>query len=241
MIKGAKYIKSMLPYLMIQQELTSQNLANAGTNGYKADRIFIKQLNEAMDRQAGEGKNIEVEAVVTIDHRQGELAETRNPLDLAIQGEGYFEILTRGGARYTRNGAFSINPAGELCTMNGDAVAGAGGVIQIKGRDLAVDQSGVVFVDGAQVGRIKIVVVPDRENLVKEGESLLRLSGGDPTAARDGECTVLQGFLERSNVNPLAEMVNMMSTFRRYESGMKAIQIQSQTVQKAINEVGRTG
>ena len=241
MIKGTQFIKSTLPYWMIQQELTSQNLANVGTNGYKSERLFMKQLNEAMDRKAGEGKNIEVEAVITTDHQQGELAETGNPLDFAIQGEGYFEIITPGGARYTRNGAFSINPAGELCTMNGNAVAGVGGVIQVKGKDLAVDQNGLVFVDGAQIGRIKVVAIPNREDLKKEGESLLRLSGGNAATARDGECTVHQGFLEKSNVNPLSEMVNMMTTFRRYESGMKAIQIQSQSLQKAINDVGRTG
>jgi flagellar basal-body rod protein FlgG len=240
MVKGIHALGTTIPYWMVQQELISQNLSNAGTNGYKGDRLFMRRLSEALRDRAIRGEKTEAEAVVQTDYSQGVLVETHNPFDLALEGEGYFEIHTPRGPRYTRNGAFSITGTGELCTVDGHSVAGHGGIVRVGDGDFAVDDGGVAFVDGAAVGRLKIVSIENKDALVREGNSLFRLREGSPGILREEECRVHQGCLEKSNVNMLKEMVEMMTTFRRYETTMKAIQIQSGTIDRAINEVGKT-
>ena len=216
-------------------DIFAQNIANANTTGYKKERISFRDYIIPVDNIPGyrpDGRVMtELSGIVT-DFSEGSLIMTDNPLDLAINGEGFFALE---GDRYTRNGNFRINSDGYLVNQDGVKVLGDGGPVAVQGNNIDINPSGEIIVDDISVGRLKIVGFPDKGVLSK-------LSGGMFTAKEAGEAVdsnISQGFLEGSNLNVIREMVQMLKSLREFESYQKMIQAFDEAASKTINEMGR--
>jgi flagellar basal-body rod protein FlgF len=245
MIKGLYTSALGLSVLNKQQEITANNLANAQTAGYKKDvlvaesfpEMLIHRLNAPEDYgkvppEVGQvSLGVKINDVFT-DHSAGVRRTSENPLALALE-EGYFTINTPQGERYTRKGDFALDDQGRLVTSEGYAVLGEKGEIVVSGPDVHVDSQGRIYSGGAEIDRLKIVNFST--SLIKEGFSLFR--GVSPQEVANPQ--VVQGAVEESNVEPVSEMVNMITTLRAYEANQKVIQAIDTTLDKAVNEVGR--
>lgn len=211
-------------------DVISNNLANVSSSGFKGDRLSFSDLMER-----------EVRHVMD----QGALHATENPLDLAIGGDGFFQVQTPNGMRLTRDGAFKMLSDGRLVTSQGYQVLGQGGAaitLNPNGGLPYIDDQGGISQNGEQVGIIGLVKVADTNQLVKEGANLFVGPDGKPpvtTAATDA--ILNQGYLEESNVEVVTEMVQMINTMRSYESYQKVLQAMQEMDTKAVNQVGRVG
>lgn len=248
MIRGLYTSASGMLAELARNDVAANNLANANTSGYKKDatiiRAFPEMLLERIEKpenpgQAGYetigklGTGVLVDEVITI-HEQGQIKESSNPFDMALTGNGYFTVETPAGERYTRNGSFTLDGDGYLVTSEGHFVLGQGGRIQLDGSDVTVDKQGNITVNGNLVDTLRIVSFADTGQLTKEGNSLF--NGGQALQGFNGQ--VLQKAIETSNVNPINEMVDLITIMRAYEANQKMIQAHDQTLGKAI-EVSR--
>lgn len=206
----------------------ANNLANVNTPGFKADQLqFSEVLNGATS-----GPGIRMDQFVQFD--PGSVEQTGNPLDVAIQGGGFFEVDTPDGPRFTRDGSFRIGSSGLIVTSEGHAVNGTAGPIAI-GPDVAeitISDSGAVFADGAQVGILSVVEFVNAPP-TKVGGNLFSGFGQTPVAAPQ----MMQGAIERSNVESVAEMTRMIEISRGYETYQKLIQAMDQ-VAGQTNDLG---
>jgi len=212
----------------------ANNLSNVQTAGFKREvPVFSNVLSQAQGRFQPTQND-----PVGISFTQGTTQKTRNDLDLAIQGEGFFKVESPNGVRYTRNGNFGLNKDQVLVNANGFPVLGRNGKITLTGNKITVGENGAIAVDGNEVDQIAVVTLPDLNVLKKEGHNLLKTEDlGTEMAA--GQSQVVQGALEASNVNPVEEMINLMDSFRTYESCLKIIQADDSLDSKAVNEVGK--
>lgn len=216
-------------------EQVSNNLANVDTAGFKRQSVtFWEMLYQVDAERQRVGKALRV----VTDHQQGHTQQTGNPLNIAINGEGFFRIQTDQGVRYTRAGNFELNHLGQLQMPGGALVLGDGGPVVIDGDNFSIDQQGQVLVDGALVNRLAVVTVNDLTAMIKQGRNLFRLTeGGEETPARNFQ--VLQGFLEKSNVDSVAEMTTMLGLQRNYETQQKMIRTIDEMDDLAVRRVGR--
>ena len=215
-------------------EQTTNNLANVNTTGYKKENTaFHEMLFTAENGHQRVGKAIRV----ITDHTQGTTETTGNPLDMAITGDGYFKIQTANGIRYTRSGEFTRNNQNQLTTADGDQVLGQGGPIMINGNNIQIQANGDVFVDGRSTNRLDIVTFNNKAFLEKEGRNLLRLTGNGAEAAAP-QAVVRQGVIEKSNVNTVQEMTEMISVQRDYEAQQKLIRTIDEINGQAVRRVG---
>ncbi len=240
MIKGLYNNAYAMNYLSNKQDIIANNLANANTVGFKKDSIFARKLQDLVnekDKVPRWDQRSMADQTFT-DFTEGSFRLTDNPLDLAINGDGFFEIQTFSGTAYTRNGNFKINSDGMLVTNNNQPVMGKNGPIILIGKDIAIGEDGRVFVDGRYVDKIKVVDFEKPYELAKIGDNLWKEKV--PMAVKkDSNARVLQGYLEDSNVNTIEEMVNMIESFREFESNQKSIHAQDETLDTLINSVGR--
>lgn len=147
-------------------------------------------------------------------------------------------IQTARGRRYTRAGNFTLDSKGRLVTMSGDPVlTSTGAEIIVGDKRFEVNKNGIIFLDGVETGRIGVVNPEENGALFKEGESLFSPVPG--ARFRSAETQVSQGTLERSNVNPVLGMAEMLEALRAYEANQRAIIAQDETLGKLIGEVGR--
>lgn len=250
MIRGIYISASGLLLEEMRSDITANNIANANTAGFKKDRAVASSFPEMLLERiaAGEttpigssGLGAEVMASA-VDRSQGALQPTGNPLDLAISGQGFFVVQTPEGERYTRRGSFSRDNQGYLVTDQGYRLLGNAGPIKIPAGELVVDKQGNIRVKDS-TATLRIVDFTGTADvpaarLIKEGDSFLRAEGGlQPSLARGYQ--IQQGFLEASNVNPLSEMVALITVMRGFEANQKAVQAQDETLDKAVNELGR--
>jgi flagellar basal-body rod protein FlgG len=175
---------------------------------------------------------------VYTDHSQGSLERTGRDLDLAIDGDGFFVVDTPQGEAYTRNGSFTISPEGLLVDSRGNPVLSDAGELYLAGGEVSVSADGEVSVAGEPVGKLRLVDFPKPYQLTKTAGALL--SASDQVIPEPaGLATVRQGYLERSNVDVLREMVEMIASYRAFETGQRMIQIQDESLAKATNDLGR--
>ncbi len=204
------------------------------------------------------GTGVEVNEVYT-QFEQGALQRTENNFDLALEGKGFFSVATERGERYTRDGSFTINQDGVLMTHNGDPVLGENGIIRIQHNNFIINKRGEIIVNGdlslnpqdlvsmdsnewtnpVVIDRLKIVDFENIRELKKEGNSLYRETEFSGPPLPPENIKVVQGFLEKSNVNAVREMVAMIEVQRSYEANQKSITTHDQALGRLINEVGR--
>ena len=234
--------------------LSANNLANVNTTGYKRDRVSFEDTFQrfAHDYHMDPRDNIREKELLPrsdliakprlaeqrIDFSQGALQATGNPLDLAIQGPGFFTVSSGGTTYYTRNGAFHRSAEGMLVNVDNNPVLGTGGPIQLpEGRNISVDGNGAVYVDGAQVAQINVTVVQNTEAMQKYGANMYTVQDGatlQPGALREGTTQLAQGFLEKPNVEVVEEMVSMIETQRTFEAYQKVMSGSNELDTKAI-------
>lgn len=241
MLKGIAAAASAMVPRMKAQEVIANNLANTLTAGFKRDRVFDVSLSQAQAKlvQATSDWQGAQSIGISVDHSQGMLELTNNPLHMAIDGEGFFVVSTPEGDRYTRNGNLTISVDGVLATADGNPFMGWAGDIQIPLGVVEISSDGNVSVDGLNVGQLLIVRFDDPGVLVKSSSSLFALGDAFVQPINDSESVVRQGYLERSNVNSIEELVDMIAAMRIYESDQRAIQVQDETLGRAVNDLGR--
>ena len=216
-------------------DATANNIANASTPGYRADRITFKEM---LGKARSADTTLVDTGAVSLDQAPGTILPTGNPLDVALQGDGYIGIQTAQGPRYTRAGNFTLNDQRQLVSADGNAVRGVGGSpisIPPEANDITIDHAGNVAADGAKVGQLEIVKFAPSQ-LKREGGTLFSASGqpqaGDPPM-------VQSGMLEGSNVNVVRGIVDLVKVSRTYESLMKMIQGYHTVESQAATTLGK--
>jgi flagellar basal-body rod protein FlgG len=222
-------------------EVVSHNLANTSTAGFKREL-----LNNWMVRSpaTSQGELVEPGNYVDVrsrDMEQGSIHETGKDTDLALQGPGYFKVQTPQGIRYTRNGSFALNPEYELVTQQGHKVMGKNGAIALNALDkeFTFDAEGGIHMDKNLGDQILVVDFPNPQDLRPEGQNFL-IPGPQAGLEQETPTTrVLQGNIEESNVDVVAESVNLIDIHRRYEAYLKVLQTFATSDSKAIQEIGQ--
>lgn len=207
-------------------EFIANNLANISTAGFRgqqptfrsellgAQTASFNPLNHAMNDFSSLGGT-------RLDLSPGNLQPTGNPLDVAIEGDGFFSIQTAQGTMYTRNGSFRTSPAGQLVTADGDLVMGENGPLTVPSGAVSISADGTLSVGGAVVGKLRVVNFPGDVQLVPQGNSCY--SATDASARPAARASVRQAMLEASNVNPVMGMVNLISVQRHADMMQRAL------------------
>ncbi|MEJ2455746.1 MAG: flagellar basal-body rod protein FlgG [Candidatus Thiodiazotropha sp.] len=239
--------KTGLDAQQTNMSVISNNLANVNTTGFKRDRAVFNDLIYQNLRQVGaqSSENTELPSGLMLgtgvrvvatqkEHSQGNIVQSGNSLDVAIQGKGYFQVLhPDGNIVYTRDGTFSLTADGVLVTPNGYELQPAM-TVPTDATSVTIGSDGVVSVLQAgdtsptQIGQVELAYFVNPQGLEPIGDNLYRetnASGGVNTAipGTDSTGTLIQGALEGSNVNVVEELVNMIETQRAYEMNSKAI------------------
>jgi len=222
----------------------SHNLANLRTHGFKREEMTVGTFNEVLSfRLDAQGKTLigsteNLQAVSEIAHYfdQASITSTQNPLDFAIMGEGFFEVVSNGQQLYTRNGSFMIDSQGYLALQNGQRVQGENGDIFINHDRIVVNDYGMIFDQNGQfIDRIRIVSTQDYRSLVKQPNGLF--SSDVPLEFID--TPLLQGSIEGSNVDMTQELTKMMEIQRNFQSVANALKLIDRLNERAANEIAR--
>jgi len=234
-----------------QLDIIANNVANINTTGFKADKsLFEEYLSQTARADNFTGRDRQVSYVqdraTWHDFSTGAYEQTRNPLDVAIEGDGFLAVQTPAGERYTRNGALQINAQGQLVTANGTPVLGDGGpiVLQPGDQDISIARDGTVTVrEGSNTkvdslrGKLRIVTFDRAQQLQKEGNNLFAAPAGVTAQAATPASGLRQGFIEKSNVSAVAEMSRMIEVMRTYTQISTLLQQQNEVQKMAIEKL----
>lgn len=238
---------------MLQQrrlEVVANNLAQVNTPGFKSDvPVFrIDDLAAPSDQELELGAESVQQAAwrfTHVDYSQGSFKQTNNPLDLALNGDGFFTLRSPDGLRYTRSGQFSLNDEGVLISSQGWPVLGEGDQeIQINNASatksgIFINQTGQVVANGQVAGTIQIADFPKPYALVKRGFASFSPVDSNVDITTPEGTAVFQGYTESSNVNAISEMVRLIEIARLYEAYQKSIQSFDEIDDRAVNDLGR--
>ena len=248
-------------------DTVANNVANANTPGFKKDRLVFKEYLTALERgvgnidlprkewapedfyrsQGGEKAHVKVAASFTV-FEQGTLSPTGNPLDIGINGKGFFRVLTSNGMRYTRRGNFSMSQDGVLVSDRGHPVLAhlsekeektdeKHRVIRLKPGRVSINLQGDLFIGDNFADRISLVEFKDISALRKEGGGLFINPDKDNVIFEGVKSTMNQGFIEESNVNTVEEMSELIKANRHFESIQRAIKNYDYIEGKAVGEI----
>ncbi len=255
-------------------ETIANNIANANTAGFKKDRLAFKEHLTALTKgadivdlprkewspddfyrsQGAENAFVKVDGSYT-DFEQGPLSPSHNPLDLALFGKGFFEVLTPTGVRFTRKGNFSISKDGELVTEQGYKLLGKVAeqtdetetpieqtiqqrIIKIPDTSkVTISKEGEIYNKSGKLADISVVEFKDLHALRKQGHSLFINNAQDNLQRAEVRTTVNQGFVEGSNVNAIKEMSELINAHRHFENIQKAISTYDQISGKIANDI----
>ena len=256
MIRSLWIAKTGLDAQQTQLDVIANNLANVSTNGYKRSRAVFEDLLYQTLRQPGAQSSQQTQLPSGLQigtgvrpvatermHTQGNLQQSGNSLDIAINGAGFFQVqLPDGTTAYTRDGSLQMNNQGQLVTSSGYTLQPAI-TIPANAQTITIGRDGVVSVSQpgqaatTQVGSLQLANFLNPAGLETRGENLFveTAASGSPTTnapGSNGVGTLNQGFVETSNVNVVEEMVNMIQTQRAYEINSKAITTSDQMLQK---------
>ncbi|GBD07470.1 Flagellar basal-body rod protein FlgF [bacterium HR21] len=247
----------MLPQLT-RLELTAQNLANVSTAGYRREALFQRALIQAQQNLAhtpGDAETADVPVVSYTDFRPGALQKTGNPLDVALDGPGFFVVQDALGELFlTRQGRFVLRADGTLTTLDGKLVLGQGGsplqvplvagttqppgTSQAVASVLEITPEGQIRSGSAVVGTLWIAHAPVETLRRVDGVCFALAAGTTLTSLVPTQYRVVQGFLEGANVNPVEELVQLIELQRQFEMGQRVIRANDSTLDRSI-EIAR--
>ncbi|MEM9581647.1 MAG: flagellar hook-basal body complex protein [Pseudomonadota bacterium] len=224
--------------LMKEMQSVANNIANMATTGFRADGVIFSEHVKAT------GPGQESISFATADgHRvaatQGTLTQTGGTFDFAIEGEGFFQIETANGIRLSRAGAFFPTAEGELVTADGNRVLDAGGApvfVPADAGTIALAQDGTLSVNGNPLTQIGLVKPQEGATLVREDGARFAVDG-DTEPVEDA--TILQGFLEGSNVDPVNEVARMIQVQRAYEMGQNFLNKEDERLRSIMSLIQR--
>jgi flagellar basal-body rod protein FlgF len=233
-------------------DVVANNIANIDTTGYKSDRAaFSEYLMTGAANQRFSGRDRRMSFVqdrsTWIDPSPGALTRTGDPLNVAIDGKGFFTVQTPRGQRYTRNGAFGIDATGQLVTSEGYQVLGDGGPItfQPNDHDINISEGGIITVrEGAstadsQRGKLQLASFAQPQALQKDGSSTFMAPNGVNADPAPANTRVVQGAIEKSNVNAVAEMARMIEITRSYSDIAAILQQQGDQRRNALQQLSQ--
>jgi flagellar basal-body rod protein FlgF len=252
-IRGIYTLASGMLHTERQVDVTTNNLANVNTAGFKKDLLVamaapnMATVREPLYPRAPSDPYIGsspigtqstgiVGDVVWTDYSPGAIVQTGRNLDLASLSGGFFTIQDSGGnTYYTRNGSFTLNADGALVTQDGLNVLGENGLINLAGAQrVEVSQNGAIIADGETVDVLRMSFFNDPNSLRKVGNT--RFAGGNPDAV--GVSSVESGVLEQSNANVIDSMVKLIEGHRMYEADSRVLQTLDTTLERSVNDVG---
>ena len=241
--------------------ILSNNIANINTQGYKRDMLVYEERKSPLQQISLNGPNtknlsslLESDPTVSYvqvtrsltDFSQGSLIKTDNPLDVAIEGNGFFVVDTPQGNRYTRNGNFHLDGLGQLVDQKGNTLLTRSEepiLIPFGVKQITIDEDGLISgdseLDQVSFGQLKIVKFNNTQALTKEGEGFYKLSDSSVKEILVNDAKVLQGFTETSNSNAIHEMTQMIETVRQLEAYQKIIQSIDEADDQSVNSLGR--
>ena len=280
MIRGLYSAASGMMNMLDANDIIANNMANINTPGFKQSVSLFQSFPDLLVSKIGFHKGIQsktpsglghispgsIFASVNCDFTQGQIKKTDSPHDLAIQGDGFFEVQSKDGQRvYTRNGSFSINTEGYMVNNDGNNIIGKDNNPIFLGKnsfDLKVDSQGNILVrniktkdekeqdkaknpdekvdltEYKKIAELKVVDFDNKLGLEKVGNSMFK----DPGAAGQKVASgyqIVQGALETANANPITTMVKTINGMRTYESLEKIVETTNRSLEKAVNQLGR--
>lgn len=229
-LRGIVTAARTLGFHLRMQEVTANNLANIGTAGFKADRLSARRL-DSMESPV---------PYQATDWSQGALRVTGRPLDLALEGEGFFVVSTPAGERLVRGGSFRLDGEGRLVDSGGAPLLGRNGALALQGPEIEIRPDGTVLDGGTEVDRLRVALPAEGAGLLKESAG--RLRPGDGSVRETPEATVVrQGQLEEANFNAVATMVQLVEVQRAYSANVTAVRTLDGVLQSITSDVGRVG
>lgn len=215
-------------------DVTANNVANASTTGFHGVRV---SFHEALAKARSPDAVMVGGQSVGVDGRAGAMTQTGNPLDIALDGDGYFAVNSPQGVRYTRAGALRMDAAGTLVNADGLAVRGAGGapiLIPPTATQVTIAQDGTISSEAGPIGKLELARFP-AQSMRRDGDTLYTATAppiaGDPPR-------VLQGTLEGSNVNVVRGVVDLVTVSRTYESLLRVIEGFQTIENRAARDLG---
>lgn len=234
--------------LMDTLNMSANNLANSSTNGFKSDKEFYGLYTSAEAQASADAEGYLASTVPVVqsqytDFAQGMLVRTGNPLDLALNGKGFFAADGTSGPLYTRNGNFKLTPEGMLVTHEGYPLRTMEKTpIQTQSNSpLTVTPEGEVMQDGLTLGTLEIVNFPDTKVLSKQGNNYFRIEDPKAKPGPVTETQIEQGKAEGSNVSTAGAAVRLVHVMRQFEMLQKAVSISGDMNKHAVEEVARVG
>ena len=231
---------------MLAMRVISQNLANINTDGYKSEIAFSSLLtppssliapgNEA-NQALTMGSNLpSIDSLR--DLQQGSLRYSGSDFDIAIEGNGFFEVSTNYGPRITRQGNMTIDREGRLSLLTGEVIEGEGGQIRLQNSPFDIDKEGVVSQGGRDLDRIRVVAFSNPEQLQYEGGGIFNVPQDAALVPEPFVGSVMQGYVETSNVRSADEIIRMIEVSRHFETTHKVLKGYDGMLDSAINVLG---
>jgi flagellar basal-body rod protein FlgF len=221
-------------------EIIANNLANSSTAGFKREAPLFEELLVPVENNDGTGGGTDVSFVrdwgVVRDMTAGSLEQTGGSLDVAVDGNGMLVVNTAAGERYTRDGHLKLNEQGKLVTADGDAVLSDGGEIVIPPgeTEIKIARDGTISTRQGPAGKLRVVSFPPGA-LSKEGKNLYSANIAPVPAAN---ARVMQGMIERSNVEPVVEITKMIEVQRAYQHSTETLNATDDIIRRAVQRLG---
>jgi flagellar basal-body rod protein FlgF len=250
---GTKQLKKL--------DILSNNIANINTQGFKKDMLVYEEKKPPFQSLSSSGFDMEnlnpfqgsdpavsyVQVTQSLtNYEQGSLIKTDNPLNVAIEGQGFFVVNTPNGERYTRNGNFHLDGSGQLVDQKGNMIVTRDDepiLIPFGTKHITINQDGSIFggaeIDQEPLGQLKIVSFNNLHVLTKEGEGFYKNSDSSIKEILVNDAKVLQGFTENSNSNAIHEMTQMIETVRLLEAYQKIIQSIDEADDQSVNSLAQ--
>ncbi|WP_424943767.1 flagellar hook-basal body complex protein [Aliiroseovarius crassostreae] len=223
--------------LMREMQSVANNIANASTTGYRREGVIFSEYVQALDK-GDNSLSMATANARLIDLQQGALTQTNGSFDFAIEGDGFFMVESPDGALLTRAGAFTSSPEGELVTNDGLRLLDAGGApvfVPPDAKSVSLAADGTLSADGRPLTQIGLYLPTDPNDLKhREGVRFAAPGGTEPVI--EG-ATILQGFLEGSNVDPVQEITRMIEVQRSYELGQMFMEKEDERIRSVLKTV----
>jgi flagellar basal-body rod protein FlgF len=239
-------------------EIIANNLANVNTVGFKGDSVTFKLLEPEPEKNYKtplppanykvsmedvfplHGNDIAYVGIAGInrDESQGPAIQTSNDTDIMIQGEGMLAVNTKEGMRYTRSGQLTLGPNGALMTPAGHPVMGEKGTIQLQSGKFEINRRGEIYQNSQLVDKLQLYTFEDASSLERAGMNLWHYSGPEDDRRPVADPSVMQGYLEGSNVNAIKNLTSMIIAHRSYEAYQKAVSNYDKMMEISNNQLG---
>ncbi|NSY38756.1 MULTISPECIES: flagellar hook-basal body complex protein [unclassified Leisingera] len=224
--------------LMREMRVIANNIANSATTGYRQEGLIFSEFVQSAPGQ--QSLSMSRANIFNTSMEQGQLTKTGGTFDFAVEGDGFFMVETPQGERLTRSGAFSPNSAGDLVTMDGYRVLDAGRAPVFVPPDagkIEVGADGSISANGRLLGQLGLFKPVESHALVREDGVMFRVEGEIEETL---DASVLQGFLEGSNVNAISEVTRMIEVQRAYEMGQSFLESEDERIRNAIKNLIKT-